>query len=574
MCGIAGIWGPGNIEPMVQIMRHRGPDEDGFFPAIDTTFKEARFRMGMRRLNVIDLKTGSQPIYNEDKTVAVVYNGEIYNFQQLRSQLKKMGHQFRTQTDTEIIVHAYEQWGTDCVKHFNGMFAFCLYDGKKLFLARDRIGEKPLFYLRRGDKFYFASEIKAILTQVETQPDIRPDFWFYDGTVEDRTLFKGIKQLPPAHRMIFDGKKIQIDRYWEISEKITNHKESYYIEKLRWLLEDSVKLRLISDVPVGLFLSGGLDSAIIGCLAKPERVYTCNFPLGEKYDELKYAKIVAKRMGAKMTIVRPTAQDFREFFPKVIWNLEQPIATASTIAEYLLAREATKKVKVILGGQGADEIFAGYMRYVLINLENQLGNTPGIRNYRDLMRFFWTDKMFHDPADRYYDLIRRTPAHDAPQLRRIKSSFGKFSTVLNQVGYTDMVLSLPHLLTMNDRSASAFGLENRCPFLDHRIVEFAFNLPPEMKIREFRTKYILRQAVRGIVPDEVIDRVDKKGLVVPFNQWLAKDLKSWTRGLLSSLAKRITIPDDGGRGEFDRGLYTRVSLELWFRNFFPDYKVN
>jgi asparagine synthase (glutamine-hydrolysing) len=571
MCGIAGIWGPGDLSPMVAIMRHRGPDEDGFFPSRTATAKDSPFRMGMRRLNVIDLKTGSQPIYNEDRTIAVVYNGEIYNFHELRRDLEKRGHRFSTRSDTEVIVHAYEEWGTDCVTRFNGMFAFCVYDGKRLFLARDRIGEKPLYYARRGRNFYFASEIKALLTQIESAPRIGPDFWFFDGPVEDQTLFEGVFQLRPAHRMTWDGKELKIDRYWELREETGTRAEADYVEELRWLLADAVRLRLISDVPVGLFLSGGLDSAAIACLAKPERVYSCNFPLGEKYDELAYAEIVAKKIKAEMHVVRPTAADFREHFPKVIWHLEQPIATASTIAEYLLAREATKKVKVILGGQGADEVFGGYIRYVLMTVEDRLGTDPAVANYRDLMKFFWRPEMFDDPARRYFELVRRIPGEDGAQLARIRRHFERFTLRINQVGYTDLVLSLPALLTMNDRAAAAFGLENRCPLLDHRIVEFAFRLPPQMKIREFRTKWILRQAVRGVVPDAIIDRVDKKGLVVPFQQWLTADLKAWARALVRSLARRIPLPPDGGRGEFDRGLYTRVSLELWFRNFFPDF---
>ena len=571
MCGIAGIWGPGDIDSMVQIMRHRGPDADGFYPSRTATERDAPFRMGMRRLNVIDLKTGFQPIYNEDRSIAVVFNGEIYNFQDLRRDLEKKGHRFATRSDTEVIVHAYEEWGIDCVKQFNGMFAFCVYDGKRIFLARDRIGEKPLFYARRGRHFYFASEIKALLTQFESAPRIEADFWFFDGPVEDQTLFEGIYQLRPAHRMVWDGKTLAIDRYWELTEEEGTRKEASYIEELRWLLNDSVRLRLISDVPVGLFLSGGLDSAVIACLARPDRVYSCNFPLGEKFDELAYARIVAKQIKAEMTVVRPTAADFREHFPKVLWNLEQPIATASTIAEYLLAREATKKVKVILGGQGADEIFGGYIRYVLMTLEDRLATDPAVRNYRDLMRFFWNPTMFADPARRYYELIKRVPGEDGEQLGRIRRHFERFRMPVNQVGYTDMILSLPALLTMNDRASAAFGLENRCPFLDHRIVEFAFRLPQGLKIREFRTKWILRQAVRGIVPDAIIDRTDKKGLVVPFHQWLTKDLRAWARALVRSLAERIELPADGGRGEFDRGLYTRVSLELWFRNFFPNY---
>lgn len=567
MCGIAGIWGKGNIKKMIDALVHRGPDEEGIFESPDAPVK-----LGIRRLKVIDLLTGSQPIFNEDRTICIVYNGEVFNFKTLRKELEELGHVFYTQTDTEVIVHAYEQWGTDCLQRFNGQFAFAIWDGKKLFCARDRIGEKPFFYALKGKKFVFASEIKAILTQIESEPQIDEEFWVYDAPVIDRTLFKGIKQLPAAHYLIYDGNSLKVRKYWDVpTDEFINRTEDDLVEELRWLVEDSIKLRLISDVPLGMFLSGGLDSAVIACIAKPKWIFSCQFPFGEKYDEFKYAQIVAQHIGARIEKITPTSQYFKERLPRIMRHLEMPIATASSIAEFALAELASKYVKVVLGGQGADEIFSGYIRYLLYIIEHRLKSVPELANYHSLARYFWSSKVFTDSACRYFDLIKRSEPKSTKAFEIFSSYFNKFSNPLNQMGYVDLKLSLPSLLDMNDRAAASYGLENRCPFLDHRIVEFAFRLPPDLKIRGYTTKYILRRVARGLVPDAIIDRRDKKGLVVPINIWFNGELKRWTNALIASLKKRIPIADSESRGEFDRRKYTLVCLELWFREFFPDY---
>jgi len=567
MCGIAGVWGRGDIRSMVETIVHRGPDEEGVYEAADAPVK-----LGIRRLKVIDLVTGSQPIHNEEETVWIVYNGEVFNFKQLRTELEKLGHIFYTQTDTEVVVHAYEEWGVDCLQHFNGQFAFALWDGERLFCARDRIGEKPLFYARRGKRLVFASEVKAILTQLDSEPDIDEEFWVFDAAVEDRTLFKGIKQLPAAHYLTYDGNRLEVRRYWDApAGEVENRRESDLVDELRWLIEDSIRLRLISDVPLGMFLSGGLDSAIIACIAKPKWIFSCRFPYGEKYDEFKYAQMVADHIGARIEVVTPTARYFKDRLPMIMRHLERPIATASSIAEFALAERAQKFVKVILGGQGADEVFCGYIRYLIYLVEYRLGKVPELENYHPLARYFWSPRMFEDSASRYFDLVRRIEPTSSRPLKLLKKYFDRFSHPLDQMGYADLKLSLPSLLDMNDRAAAAYGLENRCPFLDHRIVEFAFRLPPEMKIREYTTKYILREVARGLVPDPVIDRRDKKGLVVPFNVWLNGEMKRWGDALVASLKKRIDIGNSEARGEFDRRRYTLICLELWFRQFFPDY---
>ena len=566
MCGIAGLWGEGNIEPMVELLTHRGPDEEGFFI-------EGDLKLGVRRLIVIDLETGSQPIYNEDQSMVIVFNGEIFNYRDLRVELIDLGHRFRSKTDTEVILHAYEQWGEGCLERFNGQFAFCIWDGTRLFLARDRMGEKPLYFYHKDGRFIFASEIKAILNQVDTVPNIDESFWVFDSSVLGRTLFADVNELMPATLLAYDGKEIKTRTYWEIpTEPTLDMPEDKIVSRLTELIEDAVNIRMHADVPVGLFLSGGIDSSAMACFAKPEVVFTCRFPLGKKFDEFHYAKLVADHVGAEQVVVTPTEEDMRKHLPNIIWHLDQPIATASTLSEFMLAREAKKRVKVVLGGQGADELFGGYVRYLLMHLEHQMGNQPELANYHSLARFFWNPQMFSDPARRYYLLIHRAnPVKDEPYYRMVRDAFYRHSSLINGMGYSDILFSLPSLITMNDRASAASGLENRCPFLDHRLVEFAFSMPPELKIREYETKSVLRRALRGVVPDPILDRKDKKGLVVPFKQWLSGPLAQWGKNLRASLHQRIVVPGNVGRGEFDRDLYTRVCLELWFENFFPNY---
>ena len=565
MCGIAGLWGKGDISTATEILYHRGPDASG-------TATPGPVSLGNRRLKVIDLKTGQQPMTNEDGSITLVFNGMIFNYRELRKELEEK-HRFRTQSDTEVIIHAFEEWGEKCLDRFIGMFAFALWNGKELFLARDRMGEKPLYYtLPRGPvRFAFASEIKSLLTLVDAAPELDREYGAFETSVGDRTLFQGILTLPPGCFLRYDGKNVRVRRYWDIpSFDGPYEKEEYYVEKLRWLLEDAVRLRLRSDVPVGVFLSGGLDSSLIACLARPDVVFSCRYPYGPRYDEFEHARTVARHVGARQVVIQPTAEDFKNDYPRILWHLDQPIATASPIGEFSLARAASRHVKVVLGGQGADECFGGYVRYLLMTSEQDLGNREELRHYLPLARFFWNEQMFGDPASRYYQLIRRGGGDNEAGLPTVRDAFSLHTHLVDRMGRADIEISLPSLITMNDRAAAAWGLENRTPFLDHRIVELAFQLPPELKIRDMEQKVILRKVARGLVPDSIIDRKDKKGLIVPIQPWLEKELRGWAGSLLASLKKRPfyrKIPRHGiSRGEFDRRLYTLLSLELWYRH--------
>jgi asparagine synthase (glutamine-hydrolysing) len=560
MCGIVGLWGKGDIHKMACVLSHRGPDGEDFYIG-------EKVKLGARSLKIMDCMSGNQPLYNEDKSICVVLNGEIYNYLEIRKELN--GHVFKTNTDTEVIVHAYEEFGLDCVNKFIGSFAFVIWDGKNLVLARDRLGQKPLYYLHRDGRFIFASEIKSILSEIDVYPNLTENFLVFETSIDEGTLFKDIYSVPQASLLVYDGNDIAIKKYWQIDPHYsTELTEQQCIEKLRWLIQDAIQLRLRGNAPIGVFLSGGIDSSLLAYLARPKYVFTCHYNLGEHFDELHYAKLVAGDIDAEHYIVQPTPSDFKKNYGKIIWYLDQPIATASTLSAFLLAKEASQFVRVILNGEGADELFGGYIRYLLMLIEGRLSNLCELKDYHSLARYFWNKKMFNELSERYFDLTKRGfPKTDNP-LKKIKLIFSKHRYLLNQMSACDIEITLPSLLTMGDRACSAFGMENRSPYLDHRIVEFAFSLPSEMKIKEYQTKYILRKVARGIVPDEIIERSDKKGLVTPIFQWFSTELSEWSSDIISSFKKRnIEIKRGCSRGEYDRYLYMLVSLELWYRIF-------
>ncbi len=566
MCGIAGIWGDrGDIRALTRTLTHRGPDDHG-------VFEDDSLKLGSTRLGVIDPDRARQPMTSADGHVHVVFNGAIYNFRALREELRDR-YQFRLDSDTELILAAWQAWGHRCFERFNGMFAIAIWDGDRLILARDRFGLKPLYWTRHHGTFLFASEIKALLEEVPAIPRIEEDFAALETAAGNRTLFKGIEAFPPANFAILDRSDADLrpQPYWKLPPPWTpespRRSESDLVDELRELLIDSVQARLLADVPVGLFLSGGLDSALIAGIARPERVYSCHFPEGPGFDELSYAKLVANEIGARHTVVRPEWQEFRDQLPRIIRHLDAPVATPSPIAENALARAAKKDVKVVLGGQGADECFGGYVRYLFLQAEHELARAPQLAAYHPMARHFWGPGAFGEGADRYLWMLQRGAALPPYFEANVRRLFEREGEIVDRAGFADLCVTLPSLLTMNDRSSAAEGLENRCPFLDHRIVEFAFTLPPGHKIRGLRSKHLLREAARGLVPDAIIDRTDKMGLVVPVNRWLRGPLAAWARELEEGLDRRGYghLKQSSDRGEFDRNLYARICLELWFR---------
>ena len=569
MCGLAGIVSDHKVsecqfQRMLDRLSHRGPDEEGIY-------KSGPAMLGIRRLSIVDMERGKQPLCNDSGEICIVFNGEIYNYLEIRRELEGK-YRFRTDGDTEVVLRAYEEWGEGCVHHFNGMFVFVILDREKIFVARDRIGKKPVYYHHRDGLFVFASEIKALLAIVETKPQFSEHFMVFENVLAEETLFHDIYALPRSSTLVYENDAIRVQKYWDIErEPDYSLSEGYCVEKLRWLMEDAVRIRCQRGMQIGCLLSGGLDSSIVTCLAKPEHVFICHFPYGEKYDELHYAELVADYVGTEKHIVRPSENDFQELFPWINYMLDQPVGTAATIAEFLLNREAKRHVKVVLNGLGIDEFFGGYVRHLMMVIENEIVHNPMLRNYRSLAQYFWGDQMFAPPHERYFHLLRRgQPTTDEP-LRLVERCFAKFRDVINQVSYTDFQISLPGLLMMTDRAASAFGIEARSPFLDYRIVEFSYEIPPQFKIKSDRMKCIVRKAARGIVPDAILQRRDKMGFSVPVNHWLSGCLRSWSDDLIEKLSRRGYNSSDGekpNRGEFDRHKYQSVSFELWHEQFF------
>lgn len=572
MCGICGILNfdgapvrPEEITAMSRVLAHRGPDDDG-------VHLDGALGLGHRRLSIIDVAHGHQPMTNEDNTVWVVFNGMIYNYKPLADALVRSGRKFATNCDTEVLVHAYEEWGIKMLERLNGQFAFAIWDGKQLFMARDRMGEKPLYYAVVNETFYFASEIKSLLAHVRPQPNIPPDFFVFENTLTDDTLFQGIKELQPAHYLLVNERRdLTPRRYWSISNEVNEDlTEAEAVQQLRDLVYDAVTIRLQSEVPVGMYLSGGLDSSIIACIAKPGCVFTSFYAEPGKFDEREAARAVARQIRTEQIFVTLKPEDVPSLFENIIYHLDQPISSSSTITSFNLAHNAREIVKVVLNGQGADELFGGYGRYVLLHHEVELGHLPFFAQYTPMARRFWNSNMFGDPALRYLELNQRVSPRTSLPADTVRQLFAYHSDIVSQMGYTDAAITLQDLIKMDDRGCAHVGLESRSPFLDHRIVEFAFRLPARFKIRSGgATKWILREVAREFVPLEIVERKDKMGMVSPIGVWLRRELRSWTESLVASLqARRLDLPTEKPEdNEYDRRLHALISMELWFRRF-------
>lgn len=553
-----------HVQAMKDRLIHRGPDDEGLFLA-------GPVGLGHRRLSVIDLAHGQQPMANEDGRVWVVFNGMIYNYRPLREELRRAGHLFRTNCDTEVLVHGYEEWGVGLLSRLNGMFAFAVWDGEQLFVARDRMGEKPLYYTVQERVFMFASEMKSLLAHVNAVPAIPDDFLVFENTLSDDTLFQGIKSLPPAHYLTVKNGVIDLRRYWSPPDRVDEQISARAaVQELRDLVYDAVQLRLQAEVPVGLYLSGGLDSAILACIAKPPVVFTSYYDVPGKFDERTVAQIVARHIGAEQFCVTLQPEEVPSLFAQIIYHLDQPISSSSTISSFNLARHARKHFKVVLNGQGADELFGGYGRYVLLHHEVELSKVAFFAQYTPMARRLWHPDMFGDPALRYLAMNQRVAPRTARPTNVLRDLFAQHTDVVAQMGYADAMLTLPDLITMDDRGCAHVGLESRSPFLDYRIVEFAFRLPARLKIREGGvTKWILREVAREFVPPEIVDRPDKMGMVSPVGLWLRQELRPWADQLVLSLRQRqLALPiEEPEENAYDRRLHALIMLELWFRTF-------
>jgi len=536
MCGICGFnWEDKPLlREMTNIMEHRGPDQAGFHIDDDIS-------VGHRRLSIIDVsEAGRMPMFNEDGSILIIFNGEIYNFKELRAELEKEKHRFSSHSDTETILHGYEQWGEKVVERLNGEFAFCIYDipHKKMFLARDRLGIKPLYYYFNEGKFIFASEIKPLLlagiprevnvAQVREYLNLR----YIPG---EETLFTGIKKLLPGHTLTLSEGKMIITRFWDVPipqiKKITLVEAGKEVQEL---LADSVQRRLIADVPIGIYLSGGIDSAAITALAsqnktKQVKTFSVGFDYNEEVDELNQAQKIARFFSTdhKEIVVD---EPITPLLPKILWHLDQPHGDPVIIPNFKLSQLASKTVKVVLSGEGADEIFGGYVRYMPVAKEWELRT-----HFPSYNAYLFTKYYRHfSYLDAFSALTARND--DIEFVREtLRPYFERFDNPITAMGYADFNLIMPSLLQMGDRMAGAFGIENRCPFLDRRIIEFGFSLPPELKIHGLEQKVLLRRILEKRGLTEPL-KGEKRGLTIVFNQWFGK--KDWDRGAYFDFLKQ------------------------------------
>jgi asparagine synthase (glutamine-hydrolysing) len=600
---------------MTDSIRHRGPDDHGYLllDSRDGTFSLERdlharpsdVLLGSRRLAIIDTSSaGRQPMTNEDGTVFLAFNGAIYNYLELRRELAGAGHRFVSETDTEVIVHGYEQWGPDCVSRFNGMWAFALWDQRqrRFFCSRDRFGVKPLYYFLDEELFIFASEIKAIL---EARPSLaRPD----PGPIRaflteralartDATFFSDIKRLPGAHSLLLSAGTSTIARYWDYDSRTHGHDTSRPEDTFRELLADSVALRLRSDVPVGIALSGGLDSSSIAVLARqranghPFKVFTAEFP-GNMYDERRYAELVARRCGMEFHVASYRPTNLIDDLRRVVWHMDHPVLLGQVLPRWDLMELASRHVKVILEGQGGDEILAGYVEayfaaFVVDRLRSlaprRLPTTLGQIGAAAFERY-----RLLQPGTFRVSLSRRRPQDIlSREFRELTRSIDGKSRVEHGDGERlDDVLRadhgwrlLPHLLMFGDAISMGHSLESRLPFLDYRLVEFMFGLPSSSKFDGVRSKIILRRALKDVLPAEILARRDKVGFATPAADWLRSQAAAGVGPLLSEeRTRRRGILDPRALDRLVRGLergdslaprmvFRAIALEIWFRLF-------
>jgi asparagine synthase (glutamine-hydrolysing) len=626
MCGIVGIVrrsgqsvDEGVLASMCDAIRHRGPDDDGFY------LKDS-VGLAMRRLAIIDLAHGKQPIANEDETAWIVFNGEIYNYLELRSKLEKLGHSFRTNSDTEAIVHAYGEFGADCPRHLRGMFAFAIWDEREgeLFIARDRVGKKPLLYsLTPAGDLVFGSEFRALLCHPQVSRDVDYEaihhYLSFMCVPAPLTAFTAIRKLEPGHSLRFtrDG-EIKIERYWEPDfnrkEKWTEEEAG---ERAVAVLREAVRVRLMSEVPLGAFLSGGIDSSAVVALMSEEsseRVKTFSIGFEEQdFSELHHARRVAERVGADHHefIVRPDAM---EVLPTLVEHYGEPYADSSAIPTYYVSRETRRHVTVALNGDGGDECFAGYERYAAMQLAETYRRVPSalregvIRQLielmpsseirrsrvRDVKRFAraaslpaverylrWISVFDSDAKDSLYtdEFRARMRPHRAADFIAPWFARANGAGVVDAALLADTMTYLPNdLLVKVDIASMANSLEARSPFLDHHVIEFAASLPSELKLRGRTTKYLLKKVLRKLVPVENLER-RKQGFGVPIGHWFRGEMKgflreilltekSLNRGLFKPEAVRRLVEDHvAGRADHSHRLWTLLMLELWFNRF-------
>jgi asparagine synthase (glutamine-hydrolysing) len=630
MCGICGkfVFGadervsPELVKRMADTIHHRGPDDEGYYVS-------GPIGLGFRRLSIIDLQSGHQPLSNEDGSIWIVFNGEIYNYQELRALLLGKGHILKTQTDTEVIVHLYEEFGPDCLRWLRGMFAFAIWDGntRTLLLARDRVGIKPLYYSLSNSALIFASEIKAIVADPsinrELAPEIIDRFLTFLYVPGEETLLQGIAKLAPGHYLLVKNGQTVIRQYWDLQfaepSDAGNHQNGE--TDLLSLLNETVKLHMIADVPVGVLLSGGVDSTGILSLAvnateKKISTFTVGFSGSEVADERPYARLAADKFGTRHYETTISAGDFASFLPKYIWHMEEPVCEPPAIALYYISKLAREHVTVLLSGEGGDEAFAGYSNYRnLVWLERfkaagqsltevaakglSIADSFGFRRfskYRPLMSARFPDYYYSRTSNPHrftgnglgkIYAAGFTQAIDRERslepVRRLQDHVRGRNT-LDAMLYIDTKTWLPDdLLIKADKITMANSIELRVPLLDHKVLEFAASLPPNLKLNGRKTKYILKKALSKKIPGEICNR-KKAGFPVPYESWLRNDLKDIVWGVLTdrktinrgyfrrSAVENLLEANENGANH-SKEIFSLLNLELWQRTFLDREEV-
>jgi asparagine synthase (glutamine-hydrolysing) len=621
LCGIAGYYGKKNtalLKEMLYCIRHRGPDDEGIF-------QDDNIGLGIKRLAMVDEKKGHQPIYNEDKTLCIILNGEIYNYNEVTKSLKHQDHVFLTEGDTEAVIHAYEEWKEDCLQKLNGMFTFAIWDkkNKSLFIARDRLGIKPLYYYYDAKGFVFASEIKALLIDKDiiSEPNNSAIYSYLVTGFQytNETFFKNIKELQPGHYMVINSEGLKIRKYWDIpDEKTPETKEirnthsvdRSNINKFLTLLTDAINIRIPPNFPITYYLSGGIDSSAIVCLAeklvknkKSEESVVLTASYNTKWDEAVYAEEVNKLVRAKMTYVFPSSvaswKDLKEF----VYYMDEPVAVLNYYVYWCLAKVTKTKSRIIFMGQGPDEFLAGHGEHFISYIKELVSEKKYAKILKELIPRRERCDIFNVLYALLGDFVLRSKSiliaslldkkflklHKSPANTQSKPHYARARALRESLMWDVKQERLPMHLRVGDRMSSAFSIELRCPFLDHRIIEYSFTLPSNYKIRDGETKYIMREAVKGVIPESVRKR-KKLGTPVPLETWLKK-----FRSEITQMIKSKKFKDRGyfnaeavwdvydrycnnKMNRFEKPFYGDVlwriiNLELWFEAFAPAFTL-
>jgi asparagine synthase (glutamine-hydrolysing) len=633
LCGICGVVSGDpaaasreRLEQMANVLRHRGPDDAGVWNSFNG---DRAVGLAHRRLSIIDLSpAGHQPMSNEDGSMWLTYNGEIYNHSELRLALEAAGHRYRSHTDSETIIHAFEEWGDSAVERFRGMFAFALWDERRrrLVLVRDRLGIKPLYYAHVNGHLVFASEIKAILTSGIVKPRLADgalsEYLGFGYIAGEGTMFRDIHKVPPGHILTWDDGRVALRPYWDLRfEPGPSMPESERDRAFAALFKESVELRLMSDVPLGVFLSGGLDSSAIAAVTSrlvggPISTFSVGFE-SRYYSEFPFAREVARLVGSDHHEIVLTADAFFDAFPRLVWHEDEPLWGTASVALYFVSELASRHVKVVLSGEGSDELFAGYDRYWMTAL-----NARALRVYqllppgaRALLRSGLSSTIVPERARRALShtflcqdsipdglildnwfgvffpswqrqvagpaLLSDLRTHDPYGSRRDVFNQATASNIVDRFLYLDIKTSLVELLMKQDQMSMATSIESRVPFLDHKLVEFSATLPPRSKIKGTSGKHIVKNALRGLLPDSIVDR-KKMGFPVPWDLWLRESFlprieamlleeRSLDRGWLTREAVSAIVADHrSGRHNYSRQLWSLWGLETWARTFLDE----